>query len=226
MTDRDERLEAVAKAAQWRSPYNYSPQMRAMDFIAMYDAIRAFDEQQRKEVMPHDVSGLLNATASAVTPVGADPPTNRNICVHGRSLRDDCERCAESYGDGRMPADNPLGISGPKVTPAKPTPTDKPVGADPPWLAEAAKIASNCYYGFGPSGHCEGWPEVVRAVLDFAADQPPSEQAIEKSAAILWEEIITDGRVRFSELNAIDCVKTKEQAKSILIAAAKARSGR
>ena len=49
MIDPNPRLEAVAKAAQWRSPYNYSPTERAVDFLAMYDAIRAFDEQGPSE---------------------------------------------------------------------------------------------------------------------------------------------------------------------------------
>jgi hypothetical protein len=124
MTDRDERLQALTEAVMtcgcYTPPYRETAFGIAVRFLAMIDAIRAFDEQ-RKEVMQHQKhhSGIEESPG-----------------------------CGPERHNATAPAVIP------------------PVGADPPWLDEAAKIASDCYFG---SAHCEGWPEVVRAVLAFAA---------------------------------------------------------
>lgn len=87
------------------------------------------------------------------------------------------------------------------------------MGADPPWLDDAAKVASNCYFGFGPSGHCEGWPNVVRAVLAFANAQPPSEAEVQ-AAVKAW-----------SDNWGYTTTLQETRIRAALIAAAKARSG-
>ena len=85
-------------------------------------------------------------------------------------------------------------------------------GADPPWLDEAAKLASNVYYGF-TTGRCEGWATVVRAVLAYAAAQPPTSAEID--AAI---------KVAIGDFRWGATAHTTAYVTKILIAAAKGRA--
>jgi hypothetical protein len=104
MTAPDPRLEAVAMALLWAGRdrgFDYSQETcaaNAFEFAAMYDAIRAFDEQQRTRPTPMDSLGdgsmrgpdessaarsiveqlrdypSIQPEAPAASPVGADPP--------------------------------------------------------------------------------------------------------------------------------------------------------
>ena len=68
-------VQAVAKAF-WEIKLAGGIRREILDFIAMYDALRAFDQAHREEVMPHRPNESLTIrTDNAPAPVmGADPP--------------------------------------------------------------------------------------------------------------------------------------------------------
>ena len=91
MTDTDPRLEAVAKALQAKGYDKRTAKAHASAGIIVYDALRAFDQAHREEVMPHRPNESSTVrTDNATAPVmGADPPWLSNcITAAHRAWRD------------------------------------------------------------------------------------------------------------------------------------------
>ena len=151
MTAPDPRLEAVTVAVRGLKnlPDGDALTAESEDFIARYDAIRAFDEQ-RKEVMQHTPDehtnsrpGGHNATAPAASPVGADPPRRNNECVKAGIAESDAGPCHL---------------------------------CDPSWLEEGYGVFRDASQG--PTKGARIYAG-LRAFARFAAAQPPSEDAVD-----------------------------------------------
>ena len=206
MTARDARLEAVCEVLRARGWID--PDFHATEFLAMYDAVRAFE-----------VKRFLGAFDEQRKPV----PLQDYPKIDVQSL---VESLGGASGRGRRAA-NPIGLAPVGESPAPCGPKDNvtapaasPVGADPPWLGDAAKVAFDTWAK-------SDWPDVVRAVLSFAAAQPPSEAEIEAAAEELYNEPLPPASIGIDWLEASLELKQhrRNQARLMLLAAAKVKAG-
>jgi hypothetical protein len=101
-------------------------------------------------------------------------------------------------------------------------------GADPPWLGEM--VSAMCRVPHN-SGFIAYMANLARAVLAFAAAQPPSEDVVEAAAKAIYESDTNRkggdwlSWERMIEVGAYEVDDCRNRACAALIAAAKARAG-